>query len=86
LTRLNDIHLLTGKVSFMSRFFRPNLDRPGRMARGVVGAVCLIAGVIVGGDVLWWVGLIFVAAGLFAIFEAVSNWCIMRACGIRTKF
>ncbi|HEV2320571.1 MAG TPA: YgaP-like transmembrane domain [Verrucomicrobiae bacterium] len=70
----------------MSRFFRPNLDRPGRMARGVVGSVFLIAGVIVGGDVLWWAGLILVAAGLFAIFEAISNWCVMRACGIRTKF
>jgi hypothetical protein len=56
------------------------------MARGVMGSVFLIAGVIVGGDVLWWVGLILVAAGLFAIFEAISNWCVMRACGIRTKF
>lgn len=73
------------KSGFMSRFFRPNLDRPGRMARGVVGSLFLIAGVIIGGDVLWWVGLILVAAGLFAIFEAISNWCVMRACGIRTK-
>lgn len=56
------------------------------MARGVIGALCLIAGVIVAGDVLWWVGLIPVFVGLFAIFEAVSNWCIMRACGIRTRF
>jgi hypothetical protein len=70
----------------MSRFFRPNLDRPGRMARGVIGGLFLIAGVIVGGDVLWWVGLILVAAGFFAIFEAMSKWCIMRACGIKTKF
>jgi len=56
------------------------------MARGVIGAICVIAGVIVGGDVLWWAGLILVVPGLFAIFEAVSNWCIMRACGIKTKF
>lgn len=70
----------------MRGFFRPNLDRPGRMARGVIGGICLVAGVIVGGDVLWWAGLILVAAGLFAIFEAVSNWCIMRACGIKTRF
>ncbi len=70
----------------MSKFFQPNLDRPGRMVRGVMGALCLIAGIIVGGDVEWWVGLIFVAAGLFAIFEAISRWCIVRACGIKTKF
>ena len=70
----------------MSRFFRPNLDRHGRMARGVIGALCLIAGIIVAGDVEWWVGLIFVVAGLFAIVEAISRWCVVRACGIRTKF
>ena len=56
------------------------------MARGVIGAICLIAGVIVAHDVLWWVGLILVVPGLFAIVEAVSSWCIMRACGIKTKF
>jgi len=69
----------------MSKFFRPNLDRHGRMARGVIGALCLIAGIIVAGDVEWWVGLIFVVAGLFAIFEAISRWCVLRACGIKTK-
>jgi hypothetical protein len=70
----------------MSKFFRPNLDRSGRMARGVFGGLFLVAGVIVGGDVEWWVGLILVAAGFFAIFEALSKWCVMRACGIKTKF
>jgi membrane-bound ClpP family serine protease len=69
----------------VSRFFKPNLDRHGRMARGVIGALCLIAGIIVAGEVLWWAGLILVAAGLFAIFEAVTRWCVVRACGIRTK-
>ena len=55
------------------------------MARGVIGGLCLIVGIIVAGDVLWWVGLIFVVAGLFAIFEAVTRWCLVRACGIKTK-
>ena len=56
------------------------------MARGVMGALCLIAGIIIAGDYLWWLGLIFVAAGLFAIVESVSGWCVARACGIRTRF
>ena len=68
----------------MSRFFRPNLDRHGRMARGVIGALCLIAGIIVV-DYVLWLGLIFVGAGLFAIIEAISKWCLVRACGIKTK-
>jgi len=70
---------------FMNQFFKPNLDRHGRMARGVIGGLCLIAGIIVGGDVEWRIGLILVAAGLFAIFEAISKWCVLRACGIKTK-
>jgi hypothetical protein len=69
----------------MSRFFRPNLDYRGRMARGVIGALCLIAGIIVV-DYALWLGLIFVAAGLFALFEAIRGWCLVRACGIKTKF
>jgi hypothetical protein len=55
------------------------------MARGVMGALCLIAGIIVV-DYVLWLGLIFVAAGLFAIFESLRGWCLVRACGIRTKF
>jgi hypothetical protein len=70
----------------VKRFFSRNLDFRGRMARGVIGALCLIAGIIVAGDYNWWLGLIFVAAGLFAIFESIYGWCLVRACGIKTKF
>ena len=69
----------------MNRFFSKNLDFRGRMARGVIGTLCLVAGIIIAGDYSLW-GLIFVVAGLFAIFEAVRGWCIARACGIKTKF
>lgn len=68
----------------MSHFFRPNIKRQGRIARGVIGTLCLIAGIILV-DYKLWLGLIFVAAGLFAIFEAVRGWCLARACGIKTK-
>ena len=68
----------------MSNFFRPNLGKHGRIARGVIGALCLIAGIVLV-DFVLWLGLIFVAAGLFAIYEAVSGWCLARACGIKTK-
>ena len=54
------------------------------MARGVIGALCLIAGIIVCDDTLW--GLVLVVPGLFAIFEATTKWCVVRACGIKTKF
>jgi hypothetical protein len=66
------------------RFFRPNITRNGRIARGVIGTICLIAGIITVDFTLRF-GLIFVAAGLFAIFEAMRGWCLARACGIKTK-
>lgn len=68
----------------MNRFFQPNLKREGRIARGVTGTICLIAGIILV-DFVLWLGLIFVVAGLFAIYEAVSGWCVARACGLKTK-
>ena len=68
----------------MSDFFRPNIKRQGRIARGVIGTICLIAGIILV-DYKLWLGLIFVVAGLFAIFEAVRGWCLARACGVKTK-
>ncbi|HEY5041161.1 MAG TPA: YgaP-like transmembrane domain [Verrucomicrobiae bacterium] len=68
----------------MSDFFRPNLKRQGRIARGVIGTLCLIAGIVLVDHALW-LGLILVVAGLFAIFEALRGWCLARACGIKTK-
>jgi hypothetical protein len=68
----------------VSRFFQPNIKRQGRIARGVIGTLGLIAGIILV-DFVLWLGLIFVVAGLFAIYEALSGWCLARACGIKTK-
>jgi hypothetical protein len=68
----------------VSEFFRPNIKRNGRIARGVIGTVFLIAGIILLDHSLW-LGLFFVLAGLFAIYEALRGWCLARACGIKTK-
>lgn len=54
------------------------------MARGVLGAISLIAGIIMA-DYKLWLCLVLVGIGLFAMFEAVRGWCLVRACGIRTK-
>ena len=69
----------------MSQFFRPNIKRQGRIARGVIGSLCLIAGIIMLDFFPMWLDLILVVAGLFAIYEALSGWCLARACGIKTK-
>ncbi len=69
----------------VSRFFNPNLDFRGRLVRGVLGALLLIAGIVVA-DFELWVCLPLVAMGLFGLFEAFRGWCFMRACGVKTRF
>jgi hypothetical protein len=68
----------------MRRFFSRNLGFPGRLARGVLGTVLLIVGIIMA-DVELWICLVLVGLGLFSVFEGVRGWCLARACGIRTK-
>lgn len=62
-----------------------NLDTKGRLVRGV-GALGLFAGAI------WafaatssWLGWILAASGAFVLFEALRGWCVVRACGIKTR-
>jgi len=69
----------------VKQFFRRNINYHGRIARGVIGALCLIAGIIVV-DYVFWLGIVLVVAGLFALVEALSGWCIARACGVKTKY
>ena len=68
----------------MNRFFTRNIGFHGRLARGVIGTIALIAGIIMA-DFELWICLVLVLLGLFGIFEAVRGWCLARACGIRTK-
>ena len=68
----------------MSQFFNPNIGFHGRMARGVLGGISLIAGMIAA-DYESWLCLLLIGLGLFAIFEAVRGWCLARACGLRMK-
>jgi hypothetical protein len=65
-------------------FFSRNIGFHSRLARGVVGTILLIAGIIMA-DFELWICLGLVVLGLFAIFEAVRGWCLARACGIRAK-
>lgn len=67
----------------MREFFARNIDRRGRIARAIFGAVEIFAA--------WLLrehpapAVVLLLFGLFAIFEALRGWCIMRACGIKTR-
>lgn len=68
------------------KFLQPNIDRSGQFARGFTGGFGIIIGIIFAVSVKWWLGLIFIIVGLFAVFESLSKWCVVRACGIKTKY
>ena len=68
----------------MKPFFARNIDNPGRLVRGL-GALLLLVGAGFGFTVSVWLGLGLLAAGVFVGFEALRGWCVMRACGIKTK-
>lgn len=68
----------------MSKFWSRNIGGWGRVVRGVWGLLFVIAGGLTWGFSLW-LSLGLMLAGGFAWFEAVRGWCVMRACGIRTK-
>ena len=68
----------------MAQFLKPNLDRRGRIARAIYGILCIVAGIFA---LEWklWVAVVLFIAGAFGIFEAFRGWCILRACGIKTR-
>jgi DUF2892 family protein len=68
----------------VSRFFKPNIGSRGRLVRGGIAALLFVTGGMAF-FYIWWLGLIFIGIGIFVLFEAVRGWCLVRACGIKTK-
>jgi hypothetical protein len=62
---------------------KPNIDKKGRVARGRIAVVFVLAGacLIPEASVL---AAIFILIGLFCAFEAWIGWCAVRACGVKT--
>jgi hypothetical protein len=75
-------------IKFMSnptKRFAPNLETKGRVIRGLLAAALLIGG-LAAWDFNWILSLVLIASGVFVVFEALRGWCVVRACGIKTKF
>jgi hypothetical protein len=69
----------------MSKRFAPNLEKKGRLLRGLAAAALLIGAIIALRFSLILSGVLL-ASGAFTLFEALRGWCVFRACGIKTKF
>jgi hypothetical protein len=68
----------------MNRFFARNIDWRGRLVRGLGGLALL--GVAVFCRTEWpWLAVALAMAGIFCLFEALRGWCLMRACGLKTR-
>ncbi len=68
----------------MSNFFARNIDWRGRVARALWGLALMGLGLALRRAIGWLcVGLML--AGLFALYEAARGWCLVRACGIKTR-
>jgi len=68
----------------MKRFFSRNIEREGRISRAWTALFLIVAAVIA-----WrfsvWISIALAAGALFALIEAWRGWCVLRACGIKTK-
>jgi uncharacterized membrane protein (Fun14 family) len=68
----------------MKPIFARNLSNTGRLVRGL-GAVGLLIGAVFGFVVSKWLGVALAVSGVFVLFEALRGWCVMHACGIKTR-
>ena len=68
----------------MKPLFARNISSTGRLVRGV-GAVGLLIGAGFGFFVSMWLGVALAVSGGFVLFEALLGWCVLRACGIKTR-
>ena len=67
-------------------FFSRNIDSRGRLVRAVLGAALLIGGVVLLLTVEpRWPAVLMLASAAFVLFEALRGWCVMRACGVKTR-
>jgi hypothetical protein len=68
----------------MKPLFSRNIGNTGRLVRGLV-ALALLVGAGFSFRVSAWLGAVLALLGVFVLFEALRGWCVMRACGIKTR-
>lgn len=64
--------------------FRPNIAPGGRLIRGLTGL--LLAGAALACVQTPWLAIVLALGSGFVLFEAVRGWCVLRACGIKTRW
>ncbi|HEX4342243.1 MAG TPA: YgaP-like transmembrane domain [Verrucomicrobiae bacterium] len=70
----------------MKQFLSPNISKTGRLLRFLLGCTFVFVGWYLCRQNYKIVSILFFIAGGFTWFEAVRGWCVMRACGVKTKW
>ena len=68
----------------MKPLFPRNISNTGRLVRAL-GALVLLIWAGFGFFASVWLGAGLAVSGAFVLFEALRGWCVMRACGIKTR-
>ncbi|MBV8815625.1 MAG: DUF2892 domain-containing protein [Verrucomicrobia bacterium] len=68
----------------MNKFLARNLQTKGRIVRGGISAVLLLAALLCF-SISIGLAILLLVSGLFVLFEAIRGWCVLRACGIKTR-
>ena len=69
----------------MNRLFKPNISGKGRLIRGVLAALLILAAMLAF-SLPTIARVALGASGAFVAFEALRGWCALRACGVKTRF
>jgi hypothetical protein len=66
------------------KYFQPNLESKRRRDRALCGILIHAAAALAWQFSMQACDILLASAG-FVYFEAARGWCVLRACGIRTK-
>ena len=67
-------------------FWTPNIERRGRIFRGIMAVVLFAAAFIAHREDIEWLAVMLAIAALVGVVEAARGWCMLRACKIKTRF
>ena len=62
-----------------------NIDRTGRLMRSRFALTLFITAGFAFAHALW-LAVVLAFLGGFSLFEALRGWCMLRACGFKTRF
>ena len=72
-------------MELLKRFFARNLDARGRWIRAVGGVAMMAGGLVLCRVEQHAIAFVVLASGGLVLFEAARGWCVLRACGVRTR-